>query len=335
MLDLHAFKAPSNSIILCADVTALYPNIPIDLGIRTVTRVLKDLKCFTDIHLAFLMELLAFILTENYCSFNDVIYHQLKGTAMGTPTAVSYSNIFLFGIEHGILFGFYHHSYFTRYIDDVFAIFASIPLGQSFIDSFNAFCPSITFEAVTLDRTGIMLDLEISLVATPTHDKITHKIYQKERNIYQYIPTLSEHKSSLFENFVTQELTRYKLACTSHIDYGTITTAFATRLAARGYPSSIIQEALPKIPTRYALMHRLRTTAPVSTKYTRGNPIISLCIPRLEPRIPWATILHIPDAISTHHSYVNNFISGRVLIGSRNPPKIGSYLVRSKFTDPH
>ena len=331
ILDMQTFQARNNSVILCADVTALYPNIPIELGIHIVTTVLKELHIFTDKHLEFLMDLLAFILNENYCTFSDVIYHQIKGTAMGTPTAVSYSNIFLYGIEKSMLHK-HKYSYYTRYIDDVFAIFDSSLCAQAYVEEFNSFCPSIKFEAVTIDSIGIMLDLELSLITRSNFDIITHKIYQKERNIYQYIPTLSEHKSSLFENFVLQELTRYKLACKQHSDYVTISTAFATRLAARGYPDSVFTIALERVPARYILLRDLLNSRKKSTDPKRGSPIVSLCVPRLDPKIPWSKIFYIPEDITLHTAYTNNFISGKVLIGTKNPPSIGSYIVRSKFS---
>ena len=55
----------------------------------TVRKVLQDLKCIFTEHLNLLMDLLHWVLTENYCIFDKTIYHQIKGTAMGTPTAVS------------------------------------------------------------------------------------------------------------------------------------------------------------------------------------------------------------------------------------------------------
>jgi hypothetical protein len=46
MSQLHNFTAPRNSVFLCADITALYPNIPSDIGISTVKKVLSDLNFF-------------------------------------------------------------------------------------------------------------------------------------------------------------------------------------------------------------------------------------------------------------------------------------------------
>jgi hypothetical protein len=45
------------------------------------------------------MDLLHWVLTENDSVFDDVIYNQINGAAMGNPTAVSSSNIFLDGVK--------------------------------------------------------------------------------------------------------------------------------------------------------------------------------------------------------------------------------------------
>ena len=42
--DMNDRTYPINSVILCADVTALYPNIPIQLGLATVRSVLSALS---------------------------------------------------------------------------------------------------------------------------------------------------------------------------------------------------------------------------------------------------------------------------------------------------
>ena len=254
---------------------------------------------------------------------------------MGTPTAVSYSNIFLFGIESRIL-PFYPYSYFTRYIDDVFAIFHDEISSRSFVTAFNSVCDSIKFEEVTHQRSGVMLDMEYSL--TPllplpsTLDKVIHKLFQKPRNIYQYIPTISEHKPSIFTNFVFQELKRYLLACTDYSDFVFVVAQFSQRLLVRGYPPTILQEAFLKLPTRISLMNDLRArTLPQPGVPKVRKPIISICIPRLDPLINWQEIFQIPDRMSSKIFYRSAFNSSDVIIGARNPPTIGSYIIRSKF----
>lgn len=335
--DMNNSTYPINSVILCADVTALYPNIPIQLGLATVRSVLTELKCFTADKLCFLMSLLHWVLTNNYCTFNNVTYLQLKGTAMGTPTAVVYSNIFLFGIEKRILHRFSPH-YYTRYIDDVFSIFPSATLANDYVSAFNSFCPSIKFEAVTVGTTGVMLDLEFTLTSqlNPPLDRISHKLYQKPRNVYQYIPPTSEHKPSLFKNIVLQELKRYSLASSLDSDFTSITHSFKQRLLARGYDPTMIDSAIAEVPPRHTLFQNLLTSLDKGppTDFIPKPPLVTLCVPRLDPPIPWGKLFKIPDTISSHPAFSSNFSSDSTVIGSRNPPTIGSFLLRSKYVDP-
>jgi hypothetical protein len=235
------------------------------------------------------MSLLHWVLTNNYCTFNNVTYLQLKGTAMGTPTAVVYSNIFLYGIEKRILHRF-SPLYYTRYIDDVFSVFPSPTLAHGYVTEFNSFCPSIKFDAITVGASGIMLDLEFTLTpqVDPPLATVSHRLYQKPRNVYQYIPPSSEHKPSLFKNIVLQELKRYSLASSLHSDYTSISSSFRERLLARGYDSSLIDTAVSEVPDRSLLFENLLTSinkAP-PTEYTPHPPLITLCVPRLDPPIP-------------------------------------------------
>ena len=335
--DMNDRTYPINSVILCADVTALYPNIPIQLGLATVRSVLSALKCFTDSKLSFLMSLLHWVLTNNFCTFNNVTYLQLKGTAMGTPTAVVYSNIFLYGIEKRILHRFSPH-YYTRYIDDVFSIFPSATHANDFVTEFNSFCPSIKFEAVTVGTSGVMLDLEFNLTSQldPPLDRVSHKLYQKPRNVYQYIPPTSEHKPSLFKNIVLQELKRYSLASSLETDFTSISHSFKQRLLARGYDASMFDSAAAEVPPRHTLFHDLLTSLDKGrpTEYTPKPPLVTLCVPRLDPPIPWGRLFKIPEAISSHPSFTSNYSSDATVIGSRNPSTIGSFLLRSSYVDP-
>lgn len=74
----------------------------------------------------FIIKGIEFILTHNFLPFNDKIYLQMRGTAMGTRFARSYANLFM---------GYYESRYiqnpnpwaeniklYRRYIDDLFFV---------------------------------------------------------------------------------------------------------------------------------------------------------------------------------------------------------------------
>ena len=187
-----------------------------------------------------------------------------------------------------------------------------------------------------------MLDLHVSLEEqtltfqngrSTSFDIISHKIYQKERNIYQYIPPMSEHKPAIFNNFVQQELRRYSISCTIPSDFNNIVDLFKQRLLARGYPLDLVTKSLAELPTRELLLRNLRKKAP-SHRDDRVQPIVSLCVPRLSPPIKWGRLFQLPPYLTALPIFPTVFKTAKVIIGSKNPPTIGSYLIRSKFSDP-
>jgi hypothetical protein len=251
---------------------------------------------------------------------------------MGTPVAVTYSNFFLYGLEKSIL-PTLSYSFFTCYIDDVFAIFPDSETAHLYVTKFNSIVPSIKFEAITVSDSGIMLDLELLLIPHPTlHDSliIKHKIYQKPINIYQYIPTITNHNPFIFSNFVLQELKRYRLSCTDDIDYTQIATDFRIRLCSRGYPTDIFEKAFPLVPPQHLLLAPLLPNYhPLIPIHKPKRPLITLCIQPLDPPVKWSTLFSLPLILTDSIHYQNAYQSPKLLIGTKIPPSIGSYLIHT------
>lgn len=336
--DLSSLVIPSQSHILCADVVSLYPNIPTDLGLKAIKGVLSRFHLYTPSHINFLISLLEFVLTENYCMFDDVIYQQLTGTAMGTPTAPSYANIFLYSIELR-LFSKYQPIYYMRYIDDIFAIFTTEETALSFVAEYNNVYPSITLDAVTSGRSGIILDLFVQLSSSsdPSFDTLSHKVYQKPLNIYQYITPMSEHTPSTLRNFVQNELFRYRIGCTSDTDFFHLVGEFCSRLQTRGYLNSFLLPIINIPFSRPTLLESIKLSlhkSQSSSLYVRTDPILVLSTPRRINLDKWQSIFELPLYLTSlphfQKAFKNN--NGHILIGRKNPPTINSFLVRSLFS---
>ena len=182
-----------------------------------------------------------------------------------------------------------------------------------------------------------MLDLELSLHYDhhSDFDTISHKIYQKPLNIYQYIPTQSEHKSSLYNNFVLQELKRYNLACTDFTDYQSICSSFADRLAARGYAKEIYNNALLKVPSRAMQIQELsdRLQRPPQVAFIPGRPLVTLQIPRHRNPINWSKGFDMKDIFKfpTYPAFRRNYSDMNPLICTSNFRNVSSYVNRAKF----
>jgi hypothetical protein len=283
--DMHKLSIPTGHIFLCADVASLYPSIPINFGLKAVRDVLTRLhpNFFSAGKVNFIIDLLKWVLSNNFICFDGVIYHQIKGTAMGTPVAVSYATIVLYAMETPIL---YHNPilladpmlYFKRYIDDIFAI--ALPhVAAAFVMAFNEIHTSIKLESVTQGDTGIFLDLQFHL--QPQVDGLSlvhHTLYQKPLNKYLYIPPLSLHKPSFFDNFVLQELSRYRLACTSPTAYKKVANLFLVRLLRRGYSFDYLLPLFLQAPSHAHLLRKLLTPA-TSPRIELRTPFVTIAMP--------------------------------------------------------
>ena len=78
------------------DVKSLYTNIPHDVGIDCC---LEKLSHFNQNNLPLpiqhLDQMFIFILKQNYFEFDKKIFLQIHGTAMGSPFASNFANIFM------------------------------------------------------------------------------------------------------------------------------------------------------------------------------------------------------------------------------------------------
>ena len=81
---------PPGALLFTMDVTALYSNIPVEEGIRTILRLLEDHEDDIDtlgFELNNIQYLLRFVLSNSYCRFGEYTYRQRMGVAMGNRLA--------------------------------------------------------------------------------------------------------------------------------------------------------------------------------------------------------------------------------------------------------
>ena len=85
ILDIENKQLSANCCLLTADVDALYPSIIIEDGLSALNAVLLH---FNSENRQLIVELAQWVLTNNFVAFSTRIFHQIRGTAMGTPFAV-------------------------------------------------------------------------------------------------------------------------------------------------------------------------------------------------------------------------------------------------------
>ena len=129
-----------DDIIATIDVTGLYTNINTADGMEAVRKTLDANS--DDIALnCLILELLELILTKNIFEFDNKLYIQNIGTAMGSKPAPDYANIFMSFIDKKIAeiaknnFGV---KFYKRFLDDIIIVFkGSMQQLHSFLNKIN------------------------------------------------------------------------------------------------------------------------------------------------------------------------------------------------------
>ena len=251
---------PRDCVILCADIESLYPNIPTTEGLVLLKEAIRffvgDNNPLTDLCVA----LMQWVLQNNYFLFGDSWYHQLNGTAMGTPAAVVYACLVLSTLERRVANTItIKPLFYKRFVDDLFGIFPCRTSAQAFMDVFNNQVPTIKCKVYTITAdSGVFLDVEVfkgeRFVASGSLDT---KVYQKIQNRYLYLPPNSFHRTHVFRSYIVSELNRYRLGCTSDSDFESIRVQFFNRLVDRGYNPDLLRQLWGLYTDRQTLLNKM------------------------------------------------------------------------------
>ena len=111
-----------NDLFVTIDVSSLYTNIPNTEGIAAINKMMEDTGTDTLLKM-FISNLTHQVLTKNYFKFNNKLYEQIQGTAMGTRMAPNYAIIFMHYFETNFLTNYPKQpKIWLKFIDDIFMI---------------------------------------------------------------------------------------------------------------------------------------------------------------------------------------------------------------------
>ena len=202
----------TRTILVTADVTSLYTNIPHGEGIQACREALETRvtqRPPTDQ----LIRLLELILKVNNFQFNGENYLQIEGTAMGTPVAPTYANMFMGNLEKRILShanSIIFQRSWKRYIDDIFFLWSGSPRSLLKLqDTMNAMHPTIKFTFDSSNETTHFLDVTLTL----NNGKITTDLYTKPTDTHAYLLPSSSHPKHTFRSIAYSQALRVRRIC--------------------------------------------------------------------------------------------------------------------------
>ena len=336
---LNIKELPDDCILLSADITSLYPNIPLQLGLEYLKKSLlkysNTTNQFNDINeINYIIELAKWVLYNNYFEFGKNVYKQLQGTAMGTPMAVVFANLFLDIHETNVLGSLQSKPLiFKRYIDDIFAVFDNKESANLFINKFNLDIPTIKLDVYNISNTINFMDLEIFKGSLFESKKLLDiRIYQKPQNAYQYLHPTSYHQKAVFPAYILAEIKRIRIACTNDNDFETNKELFRNRLLNRGYNVRFLNTLFSNIYVRQELIKSgININKTKQNKVNNNDNKQLTAVFRVEKN-EYSKLLPMKYILQNTKPLDGNY-SIKPIICQLNNKSIGAKLVSSKFND--
>ena len=343
---------PLEAFPVTIDAEQLYPSIPQDEGVQAFQEIISDPK-FRDQSMPwqFLILLLKFVLQFNAFLFNDVLYLQEYGTAIGTKLAPVYANIYMSWLEKRILNAWKGRppDLWRRFIDDVFSIWSGTEAELlDFLRFINTFHHSIKFTAeyrinnekittkwkdgdlhITRVPLGNLRARSVDFLDTTVwindRGKFESDLFVKDTDRITYLMPQSCHPQHITDNIPYSLGFRLKRICSSEENFKLRLNELSNNLKTRGYSSKVIKNAFNR------LTNISREQALQKSVNSKDNNRMVLAI-TYDPRLvsPSATMRKHYEIATKDPNFHTNFPK-IPRIGFKRAKNIGEILIRAKL----
>ena len=204
----------ANNLFMCFfDISSLFTNVPLEETINICADALycDDSDAQPFISKAVFIELMKSATSGVEFSFNDIMYKQTDGVAMGSPLGPALANIFV---------GFYEEKLFSkkskpttyfRYVDDTFAMFRNEEESDNFFKQLNCLHPSLKF-TFEKEKNNCLPFLDVNVERTATGFETN--VYRKPTFTGQYLRWKSFSSIKQKTNLISTLVHRALMICT-------------------------------------------------------------------------------------------------------------------------
>ena len=144
---IKSSKLDPSSVFLCSfDISSLFTNVPLAETIQITADALYKME-----HLSspfpqkVFVELTEMAISSVELSFNDIMYRQIDGVAVGSPLGPAHANIFVGYYETKLFQTISKSAMYYGYMDDTFVVFNSENQCKVFLERLNSLHPSLRF----------------------------------------------------------------------------------------------------------------------------------------------------------------------------------------------
>ena len=223
-----------DSFLFSCDFESLYSNIRLDDALEKICDFLSNKLINEELSIKGFHDIMEIIFNYNFFSFNNIIYKQILGIAMGSIAGPSIANIYVFILEKSFLNSHRDITYF-RFIDDIFLITPNSFEISNLADHFN-------YLKLNCVHNDIVNFLDLNIKLDKTTSKLKFSIFFKKTNTFSYLLNSSNHKDSIFKNIPKSLFIRIRRICSNYSDYLYFSHLLYFQLIERGYDKKILSQ---------------------------------------------------------------------------------------------
>ena len=240
------------TIFSTIDVTDLYTMVPHIEGVLSLKKMLDylNLKQIGGVKVETIIRLSRFVMQNNYFSYNNQYYHQIRGGAMGSPLTLTIANCYMFFFERNIVKQVHNSGgIYFRYIDDLF-IAINWPIRHLIkqVDRWNKFDSNIKLSA-NISLHADFLDLHMK----NQDGKLFTNVYHKSSYEPYYLPFNSVHPLHMKKNIPFTMLLRAIRYCSTFDAYIQERESLRMALLLNKYPGDLINDQFNHVLQKFQI----------------------------------------------------------------------------------
>ena len=214
-------------------------NIDTNHGMKVTDKFVTKFKdeIQAEVPIVFLQESLHIIMSQNTFQFEDTFWLQLIWYTMGTLAVVNYSYLYVGLLEMtSLLVNFKEYLlFFHCFFDNGLGVWNCLqPRSEIKFQEFMSWLNN--WGKLKLTNTGFVNSLQfLDLTISIKDDKLHFKTFQKEHNLYLYIPLCLFHSPDMVFGLIRDSLQTYYKHNINEVDYISMAIHLAENFLGRGW----------------------------------------------------------------------------------------------------
>lgn len=314
--ELQSIALPTDTDVwlVSADVSDMYNNIPVSQAIVAVGCVVR--RRFPLKLAEALVDAISLVLHNNYFVFDDAVYHQVNGIAMGTSCAPVIAQLFVAILEESFRASLHSRwpLLYKRYIDDAFIIFIGLRHElDTWLSQLQDMHQNLNWSFTVSKKAVAFLDLNIWI---DQHSKqLGYSMHSKALNAFQYIPRYSFHPPHMARGWILTELYRIRRNSSTEIARLHACKHFYRRLRRRGHTVGFLNQVFD-----YESAGQSKDTS------TQALPFLVLPYNRASSIWPYRQLIH-----DWHSDISRDFFKSAPRVAFSTTQSLGQRLVRARL----